>query len=226
MKNKLFFCSLIILALATMPTNMAIAQKNHTAEADKKFALNKYTDAIKLYKKAYSKVKNKVEKNRILYLIGTCYYNISDMKNASMNLKRVIKAKYPEKEAYYLYAKSLKAMGTYDEAIIAFQDLKAKYPEDNRADIEIETCKLASAWVENPTRYKVEPDKKINSNNSDFAPAYFDKKYKALIFTTSRDGVVGKNDDSWTGMPFTDLFVTSQDKKGNFSTPVPLIKKE
>ena len=141
------------------------------------------------------------------------------MKNASMNLKRVTKAKYPEKEAYYLYGKSLKAMGSYDEAIIAFQELKDKYPEDSRADIEIETCKLASAWVENPTRYKVEPNKKINSSNSDFAPTYFDKKYKALVFTTSREGVVGRSHDSWTGMPFTDLFVTSQDKKVTSALP-------
>ena len=62
MKNKLFFCCLIILALATMPMKTAIAQKNHTAEADKKLALNKYSEAIKLYKRLIQKLKTKLKK--------------------------------------------------------------------------------------------------------------------------------------------------------------------
>ncbi|HPE99472.1 MAG TPA: OmpA family protein [Bacteroidales bacterium] len=222
MKNRFIFYLLVLAVVAVAPVKQSMAQKNFTAEADDKFALNKYYDAIELYKKAYTKVKNKVEKNRILFQIGTCYYLINDMKNAGLNMKRVIKANYPEVEAYNIYAQSLKIQGNYEQALIAFNDFKAKYPDDKRADAGIESCKLAISWLDAPTRYTVEPDKKLNSRNADFSPAYFDKKYKAIVFTTSREEVNGRGEDNWTGLPFTDLFVTSQDKKGNYSTPVPL----
>ena len=104
MKNRFLFYLLIVAVVAVAPVKQSMAQKNFTAEADEKFALNKYYDAIELYKKAYTKVKNKVEKNRILFQIGTCYYLINDMKNAGLNMKRVIKANYPEVEAYNIYA--------------------------------------------------------------------------------------------------------------------------
>ena len=214
------------MAVLTMVTvgsiKTVVAQKNFTAEADAKFALNMYYDAIELYKKAYTRVDNKLEKNRILYQIGYSYYLINDMKNAGTNLKRVIKANYPEANAYFMFAECLKIQGKYEEALIAFQDFKAKYPDDKRAEQGIESCKESKIWLDSPSRYTVEPDKKINSRNADFSPAYFDKKYKAIVFTTSREEVNGRGEDNWTGLPFTDLFVTSQDKKGNFSTPVPL----
>ncbi len=213
---------MVVTALAALPVKTMVAQKNFTAEADAKFNLHKYYDAIELYKKAYTKVKNKVEKNRILYQIGHCYFLINDMKNASINLKRVIKANYPEVDAYYMYAESMKIQGKYEDALLAFQDHKQKYPDDKRADMGMESCKLSITWLDNPTRYTVEPDKKLNSRNADFCPAYFDKKYKAIVFTTSREEVNGRGSDAWTGLPFTDIFVTSQDKKGNYSTPVPI----
>ena len=124
MKNRFLFYLLIVAVVAVAPVKQSMAQKNFTAEADEKFALNKYYDAIELYKKAYTKVKNKVEKNRILFQIGTCYYLINDMKNAGLNMKRVIKANYPEVEAYNIYAQSLKIQGNYEEALVAFNDLR------------------------------------------------------------------------------------------------------
>jgi peptidoglycan-associated lipoprotein len=223
MKNRLFVLLVVFSAIVIIPAKSIIAQKNFSAEADERFRLHKYYDAIELYKKAYARVKgNKIEKNRILYQIGYSYFLINDVKNAATNLKRVIKAGYPEKGAYYMYAESMKAQGKYEEALIAFQEFKEKFPDDPRAEMGIESCKQAIGWMDNPTRYEVEPDKKLNSKNADFAPAYFDKKMKAIVFTTSRDEVNGKGADSWTGLPFTDLFVTSMDKKGNYSTPVPL----
>ncbi len=223
MKNRLFVLLVVFSAIIIIPAKSIVAQKNFSAEADERFRLHKYFDAIELYKKAYTKVKgNKIEKNRILFQIGYSYFLINDVKNAATNLKRVIKAGYPEKDAYYMYAESMKIQGKYEEALIAFQEFKEKFPDDPRADMGIESCKQAKGWIDNPTRYTVEPDKKLNSKNADFAPSYFDKKMKAIVFTTSRDEVNGKGADSWTGLPFTDIFVTSMDKKGNYSTPVPL----
>jgi len=222
MKNRFIIFIAVLTMAVVAPLKTVVAQKNFTAEADAKFALNMYFDAIELYKKAYTRVDNKLEKNRILYQIGYSYFLTNDMKNAGTNLKRVIRANYPEANAYFMYAECLKIQGKYEEALVAFEDFKSKYPDDKRAAIGIESCKKSKDWMDAPSRYTVEPDKKLNSRNADFSPAYYDKKYKALVFTTSREEVNGRGEDNWTGLPFTDLFVTSQDKKGNFSTPVPL----
>lgn len=223
MKNKFSFILIVVLALLVVSKGVVNAQKNFSAEADKKYALHKYYEAIQLYQKAYSKIKgNRLEKNRILFQIGKCYYYTNDTKKAAMTMKRVVKAKYPDPEAHYIYASALKAQGEYEDAIVAFQEFKEAYPDDPRADVGIESCKMAVAWMENPTRYEVEPDRKLNSRNADFAPCYYDKKHKALIFTTSREEVNGRGIDSWTGLPFTDFFITTKDRKGNWSNPVPM----
>ena len=223
MKNRFSLILIVLMSLLVIPTGVLKAQKNFTAEADEKFNLNKYYDAIQLYKKAYSKVKgNKLEKNRILYQIGTCYYLVNNMKRAALTFKRVIKAKYPEPNAHYMYADALQAQGEYEDALIAYQVFKKTYPEDPRSDIGIEACNLAVAWLDNPTRYEVEPNRKLNSRNADFAPAYFDKKCKAILFTTSREEVYGRGTDSWTGLPFTDFFISSKDRNGNWGSPIPL----
>lgn len=221
--KKIFSIVLIaFIVLSTMPIN-SIAQKNFAANADEKFSLDKYYEAIQLYKKAYTKVKsNKAEKNRILFQTAVCYYRINDAKNTETYAKRVIKAKYPEKEAYFMYADALRSQKKYEEALVAFQNMKTKFPDDPRAAIGEESCQKAIAWEDNPTTYEVEPNKKINTRESDFSPAYSIKKHNALVFTTSREGVNGKGLDSWTGTSFTDLFIVSKDKKGNWGTPAPL----
>jgi peptidoglycan-associated lipoprotein len=212
----------VFASVALVLSIFIFGQKNYTQLADEKFQLNKYYEAIELYKKAYTKVSNKVEKNRILYNIGLSYYKMGDTKNASQYLKRVIKAGYPEADAYYYYGECLRSLEKYEDAIVVFQEMKQKFPNDQRADFGIEGSKLAKAWMDNPTQYQVEVDKKINSKAMDFAPAWYDKKHRSIVFTTTREEVQGKGTDAWTGEAFSDLFVTTQDKKGNWSTPVPI----
>jgi len=201
---------------------LVFGQKNYTQLADEKFQLNKYYEAIELYKKAYTKVTNKVEKNRILYNIGLSYYFMGNYKYSAQYLKRVIKAGYPEANAYYYYGECLRSLEKYEDAIVVFEEMKQKFPNDERADKKIEASKLAKAWMDNPTQYQIEVDKKINSKYLDFSPAWYDKKHRSIAFTTTREEVQGKGKDAWTGEAFSDIFVTTQDKKGNWSTPVPI----
>jgi len=116
----------VFASVALVLSIFIFGQKNYTQLADEKFQLNKYYEAIELYKKAYTKVSNKVEKNRILYNIGLSYYKMGDTKNASQYLKRVIKAGYPEADAYYYYGECLRSLEKYEDAIVVFQEMKQK----------------------------------------------------------------------------------------------------
>jgi len=189
------------------------AQRNYTEEADNAFKQKQFVDAIELYQKAYSKIKrNKAERARILFQIAECYRFTNNIKRAESQYKRVTKSGYPDPIAYLYLAEALKQNEKYDEAIIAFNDYKEKSPNDPRGEKGVESCKLAQMWKDNPTRYEIENVRQLNSRENDFAPSYADRKFASLIFTSSRDGVLGKGTDAWTGENFTCLFFSEQSK--------------
>ncbi|MDD3878177.1 MAG: OmpA family protein [Bacteroidales bacterium] len=229
-----FYACILVLFLG-LSTSL-VAQRNFTEEADDAYELKQYYDAIELYQKAYSKIKgNRAERARILFRIAECYRITNNTKRAESQYRRVTRSGYPDPIAHYYLGEALKSNEKYDEAIIAFTEFKTKAPNDPRGDQGIESCRLAQMWKDNPTRYEVENVRQLNSRENDFSAAYADRKYLSLMFTSSRDGVLGKGTDAWTGENFTCLFFTEQsrsrrgrrgaqpeDPMGSWSAPVLL----
>jgi peptidoglycan-associated lipoprotein len=114
----------------------------------------------------------------------------------------------------------LKANGNYEEAIKQYEAYKANGPADPRAETGITTCKEAKEWIENPTKYGIKWEKMLNTKEDDFAAAYADKKYISIVFTSDRNGAKGRDLDNWTGLGFSDLFLSRIDRKGEWSKPV------
>ncbi len=219
MMKKVIYFVLISLFVSTY----SYGQRNFAQEADKSYELEQYYDAIPLYQKAYKKVKgNRVEQARILYQIGMCYRMTNNHRRTETTFRRVIGAKYPEPLAHLYLADALKAQEIYEEAITFYQEYQKLAPNDPLAERGIESCKLAVQWKENPTRYVLDNNRKINSRANDFSPVYADKRYRSLVFTSSREESKGKGYDAWTGEAFTDLFTISMDRKGNWGNAVPL----
>ncbi|HPZ61492.1 MAG TPA: OmpA family protein [Bacteroidales bacterium] len=217
MQSKSIFITFILIFITSF---FVYGQKNLVEEADEKFELNQFYSASQLYLKAYPKVDNKLEKNRILYQVGLCYYNMGDARKALSYFNRVIRAQYPDPEVFWYTGLVNMTLANYEEALNNFEKYKGLVPNDTLVDIKIESCKLSKAWMDNPTLYEVTSERKLNTRNQDFATAWADKRYRSIIFTSNRDGVVGKGIDEWTGLPFTDFFIAEKDKKGNWSSPV------
>jgi peptidoglycan-associated lipoprotein len=220
---KLFstLCALLVFSLV-LSTAEVKAQKNFGQEADKAFETEQYSVAIDLYKQAYNKVKkNKAEKARILFRLAECYRMTNNSKQAVNWYQRVIKAGYPDATAYLYLADALKAEEKYPDAIIQYDEYTKQKPDDPRGKYGKESCALAQKWVDEPTRYTIENVKKFNSKSSDFSPYWADKNFKAIIFTSAREGSTGNGSDGWTGQSFTDLYIVTQDKKGAWSEPLP-----
>jgi len=217
---KLFKFFVFVFILSICFSYNANAQRNFTEEADNAFKEKQFNNAIELYQKAYSKIKrNKAERARILFQIGECYRYTNNTKRAESQYKRVTKSGYPDPIAYLYLGDALKENEKYDEAIIAYAAYKEKAPNDPKGDKGVESCKLAQMWKDNPTRYEIENVRQLNSRENDFAAAYADRKCASLIFTSSRDGSLGKGSDAWTGENFTDLFYTELSKaKGKKAT--------
>lgn len=224
MKPSFLILSIFFIFLV-LPVSDADAQSRRTQAADDDFNNMRYSLAIPKYKKAYARAKrNKLERNRITYQMGECYRLMSQPKKAEAFYKRLTRTNYDRIEPLVLLrlADMQRANGSYDDALANYQTYLERVPDDQLGHAGMQSCKLAIEWEKNPSNFKLQTIKKINSREDDFSPAYSDPTGKVLIFTTSRDGVTGKKPDDWTGLNFTDLFTAKQDAKGNWSQPVTI----
>src|SRR5690348_10850574 len=60
--------------------------------ADKAYESGDYYDAINLYKKAFTKEKNKAKKGELLFKVGECYRLVNDTKNQEVWFAKAVKA--------------------------------------------------------------------------------------------------------------------------------------
>ncbi len=210
-----------LFSLAAFPV---FAQSRALRAANDAFSNMQYNVALTKYKKALSKAKAKPDKETISFVMAECYRIINNTKKAEAAYKRLIKTKFPETHPLvFLYlAQAMKSNEKYKEAKTYFEKYHEAVPEDPRGPNGSLSCTLAQEWLDNPTKYKVSPEKILNSKESDFSATYADKLYNTIIFTSTREAASGKGTDNWTGQNFSDLFVSKLDPKGQWSTPVQL----
>ena len=219
--SKFFRISVFILIVLALPATLP-AQSKKAEAADAAFKNMMYNTAIKKYKKAYSKVKDKGEKNRILFQLSECYRIVNDNKMGEGTYKRLFTVKYDtiKPEILLHYANMVRYIGKYDVAIEYYQKYLALFPEDVQAKNGLKSCEIAPEILKYPTRHQVTNEKQINSKDDDFSPAYTNSNLNELIFTSTRTGVKGKTKDNWTNQGFSDLFTTKKDAKGKWNLPV------
>ena len=201
------------------------AQKNYLKDADLAFDNHQYFNSIELYKQAYAKVKKADVKAKILYRTAVAYQEIKDLKAAETYYSKAIKAKYADPIIYLKLADCLKSQQKYPEAIVEYNNYKKENPSDPAGENGVKSCELAQQWKDATntpeSRIKVENMALMNSKESDYAPAYADKKKNRLIFTSTRQGAQGAIDIN-TGQNHSDLYETKLDKNGKWSTPTVL----
>ncbi|HOI87050.1 MAG TPA: OmpA family protein [Lentimicrobium sp.] len=213
---------LFVILTVAMPAGHTQAQSRRIAAAEEAFNSFQFNLAVNRYKKAYSKTKSRPEKDRISFQMAECYRLMNNTRRAEITYRRIIKSDYARRNpvVYLHYANMLRANEKYNDAKDYYQLYIENAPDDPRGTNGLRSCELAMEWMENPTKFTVTNVKKINSKNDDFAATYADKFYNALIFTSTREGSTGKGIDDWTGQNFSDLFITRQDRKGEWSEPV------
>lgn len=211
-----------ITCLVLMFTLNVMAQKNYVKDADKQFKNGMYLEAIEAYKKATTKVKQKNVKAELIFKTAECYRMMNDHKNAELWYAKAIKAKFADPVVYLLMAESKKTQEKYTDAIVDFNEYAKLVPGDSRGAEGAKSCQLAQQWKDNPTRFVVNNIMSINSKFSDFSPAWADKKMNNLLFTSMRDGSTGNRTDGTFGQSFSDIYEVKLDKKGSWSTPMPV----
>jgi peptidoglycan-associated lipoprotein len=220
---------LIFTALIFFPDISADAQSRRAQAADEDFENMRYSAAIPKYRKAYARAKrSRVERNRISFRLAECYRLTNETRRAEAYYRRLERTNYDRVEPLVLLrlADMQRANGKYEDALENYRTYLERVPDDPLALAGLKSCELAVEWEENPANFEIEKLRRMNAREDDFSPAYSDPTGNVIIFTTSRDGVVGKKSDEWTGQNFTDLFTARRDRKNNWSQPQTIDETE
>lgn len=214
---KSLFSAILLLCATTL-----FAQTKNTKNADMEFSNEQYSAAIESYKKAYSSEGSVVEKARIIFQVAECYRLMADYETAKGWYEKALRAKHQDPKIYLYLAECYKQEGKFKDAITKYNEYKKSNPKDPAAEQGIKSSQLAMEWINKPTRYVVTNEEVLNSKSLDIAPAIMDKKDNQLIFTSSREGSSGNKIDERSGENFSDLWMSSKDKKGNWGEPLPI----
>lgn len=216
MKNIFLIITLVII------TSLSFGQKE--TKAERALRGHKYTEAIDLFKKDYTKAKGAEAKGKITYGIAQAHDYSADYDDANKYYERAYNLGYQKYEADLLlkYGNTKLKLGDYKGAQDIFQEFLKKDPNNNEAKKGLKSAKTVRSWLAEPTRYKVSNQSAINTDNYDWCIKQFDKKGEQYIFSSSRQGANGNNTDDQINENFTDLFVTRRDKNGKWGEPSPL----
>jgi peptidoglycan-associated lipoprotein len=213
---------LLIIVLTVICLIQANAQNKKAVKAFDTYDAGEYYAAIDEFKNAYQKTSDKKEKLNMAFYIAECYRKINNSSQAALWYGKVVAKDYENPLSILFYADALKKNQNYEEGKAQYQHYKELVPDDPRGSDGILSCDFALQWMDQPSGYQVEEMKFLNTKFSDYSPSYSRSDYQELFFTSSRDEATGNTEHGGTGQQFSDIFFSTMDKKGKWSTPLPL----
>tara|TARA_B110000444_G_scaffold15730_1_gene13578 strand:+ start:5402 stop:7549 length:2148 start_codon:yes stop_codon:yes gene_type:complete len=201
MKNRLFIISLFTLCLV----KVSFGQKNTIKNAQKEYDNLSY---IKIIEQLSSSAEVGKDDTKTLLLANSYYFN-GQMREASRWYKQLLSSNEEalDKEIYFRYAQSLKAVENYSESDSIMKKFIKSNPEDSRSKLfNINYLQVIDLLSEEFPLRNLE----INTSFSDFGTSIYNGN---LIFASSRNK---KNKlYNWNDQPFLDIF--QFDKEGNIT---------
>lgn len=213
---------LLVLVIFLPFSNGLYAQNKRAIRAYETFDAGEYYVAIDQLKDAYQKTTDKDEKLHIAFYVAESYRITDNPNQAELWYGKVVARDYENPLSILYYADALLMNEKYEEAKAQYQRYKGIVPNDPRASDGIMSCEYAMQWIEQPTGYQVEEMRFLNSKSDDYSPFYSRENYQELFFTSSRDETTGKTEHGATGQGFADIFFSTMDNKGKWSTPLPI----
>lgn len=209
---------LTLTAVTALTLSFSAFSQKVLKKADAAFEAQQYFTAAELYKQAYSGTDDKALKAMIMFKAGRSSQRINDYRGAESYYQKAIAGGYEDPTVYQYLAEVLKSQTKYPEAIVEYNNCKAKGGNAKICEIGVKSCELSQQWMDNPMRYKIENLSAVNSKHRDYAPCYSDKKYQTLMISSSREGGMGSQEIN-TGTNHSDIYETKIDKNGKWSTP-------
>ena len=173
------------------------------------FEIGEYTKSIASFRKVYTKTQDRQQKAEIQFKIAEAFYKIGQYRAAEGYYKSALIRNGGGAISWLHYAEVLRANGKYDEAIKSYKVYLDSVPKDQMALNGIESSLKTKEWLKNPSRYKIENLKDINSVSNDYAATYAGMRDNEIFFTSTRKGSTGKKKSAITGEYNADIFRSS-----------------
>ena len=218
MKIKLFLITVIILFAGC-------AGKERLGSAKKVHGIGEYNNAIKPFKRAYKKEKNKYYQGEASFYLADSYRSINQPNKAISEYKKALRLGYTDKKIKLYYAQSLLKTGNYEEAAVLFEE----YLEDFRGD-RIAFNGLASAKLgmnpPPPELYEITQIKKLSSKYSDYSPMLAPDDQHIIYFSSMRRAnKKNKNINKITGQGASVIYVAYEEAKNDWKDIEPVFEK-
>lgn len=220
--RQLYVILILLVQVCIFTPVQAQKKKDKDHKANMAFNAGEYYKAADLYKTAFNKIKDKNKQNEVIYKIAECYRIVRDTKKAELWYKKAISKNFQDPLIYLHYGEMLMMAENYQEAVEQFKKYKELVPDDPRGENGIRSCQVAVEWIENPTGYEIEEMRYFNSKERDFSPSFGQEDFSSVYFTSTREDATGKETSGASGESFSDIFVSNMDRKGKWSTPVPV----
>ena len=203
----LLFCFLV--------HGLAIGQSAKLRMADNYFNQLSYSLAAPLY----AEVAGTAEDNAsVKQKLAVCHYNMGDMPGAEKYFSEMISSDAATKNDYFLYAQALKQNGKISESDKWLSVLNQKYPQDLRGISFQRNTNYQTIIAGNSGHFKI-VHLDINTSFSEFG-GYPIKGTEEVILISNRGYSNSVRQDwTWNGSPFLDLYLASQPKKDSLGTP-------
>ena len=204
-KIKVLLISVLICTLSKGSV-CAFAQKaDNISKADKLFENFNYAQAIPYYKK-YAATNDVA-----LRKLADCYRLIKNYADAEICYGRLASKNSTDSKVYYYYGEALLYNNKYEIAKKQFGIYSILSPNDTKGELYAKACDAIKDLLIKPAQYKVFNLGEINSEVSDFCPAFFKN---GIVFTSERvKNLVTYNTNKWTNLPFLSLVFTKGSHK-------------
>ena len=213
------FCSLLFVL-----SGCSVQQR--IKQADKKFAIGEYFAAADIYKRCYSQLSAKNErelKGYTAYKQGECYRILNNPRAANC-YQSALRCRYHLQDStIFLHAgQVLQYQGKYKDAAKSYELYLQSHPDDYVAQAGRYACIKIDEWKKESSRYKISEAKEFNQKRtSNFAPMFIGQQSDALMFTSNRqEKQTGtkklKRASSVTGQQLFQLYQTRKNAAGEW----------
>ncbi len=219
--HKLIKLSLLLMLIMMVSGHDTYGQNRRLERAERAFELQQYHEAIDLYRRVLDRLdRSEREKTaELTFKLALCYKYTNNHRMAESWFRRAIRTDYPDPVAYLYMAQAKMYNEKYEEARETFKTYLEKVPDDWRGSLGLSSIELAMELKEQPEDYDVEPVRLFNSPADDMTPAYGDHRGTTLIFSSSREDALGRDEDPWTGNKHSSFFITYEDRAGDWDRP-------
>ncbi len=211
----------LLLLLLTVSGQAIFSQKKDMQVAQSEFDDLQFNKAAEYYQKIIRQIKEDTpEKQYSTYMLAECYRMMNKSDKAEPYYKQLIGSTYADSNSvlYLRYATVLRSQGNLAGAKEYYKKYLEKKPDDTDAKTGLKSCEWILANQEKRAQVNIWNVKSINSGEDDFGPAFLDKNFDLLIFTSNRISEKTKLRDQWTGSDFSALYESANSGK-NWGDP-------